>query len=48
VDLTEYLVSESMTLLTVTTGHRPSEDVTVEARFELSIGVTGQGVCHQL
>ena len=43
VDLTEYLVSESMTLTTDVTGHQPEDDTTVVARVVLDVGVTLQG-----
>lgn len=48
VDLTEYVVSESMTIGTAVTGRRPNEDTTVQAAFRLRVGVTGQGVLGQL
>ncbi len=48
VDLTPYVVSEAMTFSTVTRGHRPAADTTVEARFDVAVGVTGQGACNQL
>jgi len=47
-DLTEHAVSRSMTVTTDAAGSRPEEDTTVEARFVLSVGVTGQGAVHQL
>lgn len=43
VDLTEYVVSESMTLTTDVTGNQPPDDTTVEARYLLDVGVTLQG-----
>jgi len=43
VDLTEYVVSESMTLTTDVSGNQPPEDTTVEARYLLEVGVTLQG-----
>lgn len=46
IDLTAYIVSEKMTLTTDVTGMRPPEDTTVEARFSLKVGVTGQGVAN--
>ena len=48
VDLTEYVVSESMTFTTEVTGRRPDVDTTVEARFDVAVGVTGQGACNNL
>jgi len=45
VDLTPFVVSESMTLSTDVTGRRPDQDTTVVARFALDVGVTGQGAC---
>lgn len=45
VDLTDYVVSESMTLRTDVTGHRPDEDTEVEARFAVDVGVTVKGAC---
>lgn len=47
VDLTDYVVSESMTLSTDVTARRPEQDTLVEARFALDVGVTGQGACNQ-
>lgn len=47
VDLTDYVVSESMTLTTEVMGRRPDVDTQVEARFALDVGVTGQGACNQ-
>ena len=48
VDLTDYVVSQSMTIRTEVTGHRPDEDTLVEARFDVAVGVTGQGACNNL
>lgn len=48
VDLTEYAVSQSLTLTTDIEGLRPPEDTLVEARFELAVGVTGQGIANNL
>jgi hypothetical protein len=48
VDLTDYVVSQSMTLTTDITGHRPDDDTTIEARFDLAVGVTTQGACNQV
>ena len=44
-DLTDYVVSESMTLDTEVSGRRPDQDTTVVARFAVDVGVTGQGAC---
>ena len=46
VDLTDYVVSQSLTLETEITGQRPSEDTTVRAAYRLSVGVTSQGACN--
>ena len=48
VDLHDYVVSESMTLTTEVTGHRPDDETTVEARFALDIEVTVQGACNAI
>jgi hypothetical protein len=48
VDLTEYVVSESMTITTEIDAARPREATEVEARFTLAVGVTGQGACTYL
>ncbi|RME28824.1 MAG: hypothetical protein D6798_01490 [Deltaproteobacteria bacterium] len=48
VDLTDYVVSESMTLTTEVTGHRPDDDTVVQAHYDLAVGVTGQGACNNL
>jgi len=47
VDLTEYVVAESMTLTTDATGRRPPDDTTVRADFVIDVGVTGRGACNQ-
>ena len=43
VDLTDYVVSEAMTLTTETSGSRPNGDHTLIARFSLDVAVTLQG-----
>ena len=48
VDLHDYVVSESMTLTSEVTGHRPDDETTVEARFALDIEVTVQGACNAI
>ncbi len=48
VDLTDYLVSEAMTLTTDVTGRRPDDDTVVRAEFAIEVGVTRQGACSQL
>lgn len=48
VDLTDYVVSESMTITTDATGRRPDDDTTIEATFEIELGVTQQGLCNNL
>ena len=45
VDLTDYVVSHSMTLTTEVSAHRPDADTEVEARFVVDVGVTVQGAC---
>lgn len=45
VDLTDYVVSQSMTLDTEVEGRRPDQDTDVLAELELSVAVTGQGAC---
>lgn len=45
-DITEYVVSRSMSLVVDVTGQRPEDDTEVEAAFDLKIGVTGQGIVH--
>ena len=47
VDLTEYVVSEALTITTDVDARRPDDDTRVVARFELDVGVTGQGACNQ-
>jgi len=47
VDLTDYVVSQSMTITTEVTGHRPDQETTVEASFSVDVGVTVQGACNQ-
>lgn len=43
VDLTEYVVSESMTLSTDIVAGRPTEETVVKASYLLDVGVTFQG-----
>ena len=47
VDLTDYVVAESMTLTTDASGRRPGDDTTVRADFAIDVGVTGRGACNQ-
>lgn len=44
VDLTDYIVSESLTIGTDVTGRRPEEATEVQARYRIEVGVTLQGV----
>ena len=48
VDLTPYVVSESMTLTTELTAQRPEVDTLIEARFVLEVQATLQGAKNQL
>jgi hypothetical protein len=48
VDLTDYVVSESMTLTTDVTARRPAEDTLIEARFTVTVEATLQGAKNQL
>lgn len=48
VDLTDYVVAESMDLVTEVAGNRPDADTTVEAAYVIEIGATRQGACNQL
>ena len=48
VELTPYVVSESMTFETVVSGHRPPDDTTVKASFDVEVKLTGQGLCNQI
>ena len=48
VDLTEYLVSASMSLVTEVTGRRPEQDTRLEAAFSVEVGVTTQGACNAI
>ncbi len=43
VDLTEYIISESVTITTDVSGTLPADDTTVRADITLSVGVTAQG-----
>jgi hypothetical protein len=45
VDLTDYVVSQSMTFSTEIAGHRPDETTEIRAHFVLDVGVTTQGAC---
>ncbi len=46
VDLTDYVVSQSMTLSTEVEGRRPDDATDIFAELNLSIAVTGQGACN--
>lgn len=46
VDIAPYAVTRSMTVGSDVDGHRPEQDVTVEARVDLDVGVTAQGACR--
>ena len=48
VDLSPYVVSESMTLSTDVTASRPEQDTLIEARFVIEVQATMQGVQNQL
>jgi hypothetical protein len=48
IDLTPYVVSESMTIGTDVTAQRPEQDTLVEARFTVEVQATVQGVKNQL
>ena len=46
VDISEYIVQDSMNITTEVTGSPPSEDTSIEAHIALEIGVTSQGACN--
>ena len=46
VDISEYVVQDSMSITTEVTGSPPSEDTSIEAHIALKIGVTSQGACN--
>lgn len=48
VDLTDYVVSESMTITTEASGSRPPQETVVEARAAFNVGVTVQGACNAI
>ena len=47
VDLTDYIVSESVTLTTDVSGELPAEDTTIEARVVIDVAVTLKGAINQ-
>lgn len=47
-DLTPYVVSQSLSINTDVTAHRPSEDVEIEAWFQLEVTATVQGAVNQV
>ena len=47
VDLTPYIVSESLSLTTDVTASRPAVDTTIEARYIIEVTATLQGVKNQ-
>lgn len=46
VDLTDYVVSEALTLTTEVEGRRPDRAVDIEAAFAVDVGVTTRGACR--
>lgn len=48
VDLTDYAVSQSMTIELEAEGSRPEDDTRVLAATNLSVGVTAQGACNAI
>lgn len=46
VDISEYVVQDSMNITTEVAGSPPSEDTSIEADIALEIGVTSQGACN--
>ena len=44
IDLTDYITSTSMSLITEVNGHRPDQRTEVKAHFRIDVGVTPQGV----
>lgn len=47
-DITDHLVSESMTLTTDVTAHRPATDTVIQADWTVVVGVTTQGAISNL
>ena len=48
VDITEYVVSEAMTITTEASGSLPSEETQLEAEIGFSVGITAQGACNAM
>lgn len=48
VDLTDYVVSQSMTVSVEADGTRPGTDTELAVDFVLSVGVTAQGACNAI
>ena len=48
VDLTAYVVSESMDFTTEVIGNHPNQTTRIEAEYAIDVGVTGQGACNNL
>ena len=48
VDLTDYAVSQAMTIDTEVTGRSPDEETTIQADIVVEVGVTSQGACNQI
>jgi hypothetical protein len=46
VDLTEYVVSQSLTITTEVSGRSPDAETTIDAMVEMRVGVTQQGCNH--
>ena len=47
-DLTPYVVSQSLSIYTDVTAHRPSESVEIEAWFQVDVTATVQGAVNQV
>ncbi len=47
-DIAEYVVSQSMTITTDVTAHRPESDTVVRASWTVVVGVTTQGAVSNL
>ena len=48
VDIAEFVVAESMDIVTEVTAHRPPDDTDVLAQIDIAVGVTAQGACNAI
>lgn len=48
VDIADFVVAQSMDIVTEVTAGRPSADTDIVARIDIAVGVTAQGACNAI